>query len=91
MKPLEYDCQAEKVEYVHEKPIYRFEHFNYVLILKNLKSMMIERKVDNRVLSELDEDIEGLEFHQLLNKDKEYMFKEIDEIFAKYQHFLKID
>lgn len=91
LKLLEYDCQAQKVEYVHEKPMYRFEHFNYVLILKNLKSMLIERKVDKRVLNELDEDIEGLEFHQLRNKDKAYLFKEIDEIFAKYQHFLKID
>lgn len=90
LKPLEYDCKAKKVEYVHEKPMHRFDEFNYVLILKHLKFLLIEREVDKSVLNELDEDIEGLEFHQLLNKDKSYMLREVDEIFDKYQHFLNI-
>lgn len=92
LKPLEYDCNAEEVAYVHEKPLYRFEQFDYSLILGQLKSMLIERKVEQSVLDELDEDIEQFTYKRMaIRDDKEYLFKEIDEIFVKYQPFLKHD
>lgn len=88
LKPLEYDCQAKPVKYEHEKTLRRFDEFDELYVLYDLKQMLMDFRVSETVLNELDEDIEGLKFHQLLNKSREHMLNEIDEVFVKYQHFL---
>lgn len=93
LKPLEYDCQAKQVSYEHDKPLYRFDFFDDVNLLSRLKDMLIERKVNEDVLKQLDEDIQSFTFERHLmaqtdQLDETKLLKRIDEIYIKYQPFL---
>lgn len=88
LKPLEYDCQAKELAYEHDKPLHRFNMFDYGFSLKQLRDYLLENGVQQSVIDELNEDIQGFEFVKLVSTNREHLLKEVDEIFNKYQQYL---
>lgn len=84
LKPLEYDCTSQDVDYIHEKQVMDMENEE----LAELKQMLLDNQVSNLVLEQLNDDIEYFNHMKLLGKEEQELQMLIDEIFNKYNHYL---